>query len=220
MSRWLAGVALIAACKKEVVDTGPTGSCDDLETTALSSVPAGDYPAGLTAQLGLWRELPAVYDADYCGRGLITVKLDSMPIVEDLDYVTAGVDPALACGCTTDPSFVDDDNALGAHVWSTGTVFLFDESNDLDNPLIVEEAINGVVVDVTWAFLPAEAPFSLRGCANDIPVVDPSLTYEDATVVIRQDAAGDLSGTVQLDGPDETLLCELTSFVFVSENGA
>ncbi|MBA2319764.1 MAG: hypothetical protein H0V89_01305, partial [Deltaproteobacteria bacterium] len=207
MSRWLAGVALIAACKKEVVDTGPTGSCDDLGTVVLSSVSATEYPEGLAEQLVLWREIPGVYTADYCGKGEVTIKLDSMAIPEDLEYVTSPIDERIPCGCTTDPQFADDDNALGAYVWSfQGSFFLFDEFNEFD-PLIVEEAINAQVIPVTWALLPSGAPFSMRGCANDAPIVDSTATYEEASVVIRVDPAGGLSGTVQLNGPDATVEC-------------
>ncbi len=216
MARWLVAAVLIAGCKKEVVDTGPTGSCEDIVTESLTYVSAADYPPGLAEQLPLWRTLPGSYTANYCGRGSIQLKLDNLPPVEELQLVTQGIDERIPCGCTSDPQIADDDNALGAYAWAYGaTVFLFDVSNDVD-PLIVEEAINGVIVPVDWALLPPEAPLSMRGCAK-VPVTDPTLTYTDATVVIRMDAAGGLSGTVDLTGDGESLTCELTEFVWIAE---
>jgi hypothetical protein len=221
MVRWIALAVTLAGCKKEVVDTGPSGSCDDITTTPVSSVPATDYPDGLTDQLPAWRDLPGIYTADYCGRGEVEVKLDNMPIAEEIGLVTNEVDDRLGCGCTTDPDFTDSDNALGAHAYSEGTFFLFDNDSELD-PGVVEAPINGKLVNITWALMPADAPIAMRGCANDVPVTDNTGTFQTASVVIRVSPGGTQpsSGTVTLTGEDESLACELTTFVFKAENGA
>jgi hypothetical protein len=217
MLRWVAAAALLAGCKKEVVDTGPTGSCEDIQTQSLTYVPATDYPEGLADELDIWRGLPGTYEADYCGRGTITVKLDNMPTVEQLQIVTSGVDTRIPCGCTTDPNVAEDDNALGAHTWAyDASVFLFDAPSVEETAVAVEDPLNGLLVYVDWALLPTSAPVAMRGCAK-VPIEDETGTYTNATVVIRVSQLGALEGTVDLTGDGSSSTCDMTAFTKISE---
>jgi hypothetical protein len=205
---WVALAGALVACKKEVVDTGPTGSCDDLETANLETIPVDEWPENLDATLDPYNALPGTYTADSCA-GPITVKLDKFPPKEEIAVFSNTVDSRLPCGCASDPEFPDSDNALGATASAYGTTAFFDSADDTLDPGMEQR----LFTTVDWAFFPSSAPFLLRGCETVPADTTGTAGWKTALVALRVDSAGTLSGNLSLSGSGDPYSCDLSGFV-------
>ena len=213
--RMLTALVVLVGCgAPEPEDTGPVGSCSDLGTSPLSSLPVDAWPAGLSDQTDDYEALPGVYTAEACGGGTVSVKISDLPPLEEVGVVTTTVDAALPCGCTIDPEIDESDNQLGAYAYVDGAKGYVGHINVSD--AILDPAVEGRSLDMQWAFLPSTAPTALRGCGvlSLEPSDDFAGSVDAVTLTLRRSASGALDGVIEALG-DAPTSCALTDFTWL-----
>lgn len=206
--RWLVLGFVAAGCNGDGGGGGndtDLGTCDDLVTAPLPTVPSTDWPEGLAEAITSYQEFGGRYEvSNTCGDG-IAVKI-TPPLFETLEVVTEPYNTTQECGCTVDPDFPDDAQLDMLATMSGFEVFI----ESWTDPGIAGQTVVG-----SGALYAEGTGMLLRACGTED--IDPYLqsAYDQLDVVIRIDESGSLVGLLRLTPVDPEApveICDLSNF--------
>lgn len=190
-------------------DTGPPApTCGEEETTPLTEVDAPAWPDGLADGLITLGEINGVWQATLCDDPLESIEVKLIVPPQETVAVYTGDLPTPECGCSLDPHFQPDGAYLPVGISDMEVYIGAYPDNALAQRTVVTKAV----------LFSAGQDLELRACGGN--TVDPVLgsDWTEASVIVRVDGAGALTGTIllQQDGSTHTEICELTEWIFVT----
>jgi hypothetical protein len=203
--RTIVAVAALAACSGDkTTDTGlDPNLCSQLVTQPLGSVPATDWPAGVTDDLPLYEPLSGRYQVNNsCGDALY-VKFTAKT-QEDLNVVTTPYpEGAGGCGCTVDPVY-GDDSQYDPVLTHDGFQFYVESWDDpgLSSQVFVGEG----------ALFGPDQPMQFRSCG--VQDVNPALNsaYDTVATIARLEGGELTASIVMTPFEGDPVVCDLSGF--------
>lgn len=202
--RWfLAGLLVIVfGCNGDAKDDTDLGlTCDDVETTSISSVAVTDWPTGLDVAIPSFRSLAGQWTVASCGSETnLTIDIRLPSTNDSFEIITAGLPAQVTCGA--DDARFSSDFGLDPVGYATADVAVVG---------FTEPVLTTMQVDADVTLFAGSAGLIARTNGRYVVPLAELSRFETADIVVRSEPSGP-SGQVTVTTNTGATTCELTGW--------